>query len=165
MIVSIGLLMLLSFPSPSIQYSIDCLALDFNCGSLGDTMGDICLTFKSQKRRRSVDNNLLTSLDDEEDEATLQDLSASEPSFHPRATHLSHRNQQHLSKIYKVKEALSSEEAHMMLSTSGRYRRAPVKRQLRDECCNLNHHIPCVFEEVAEYCITLKPGVYNCTSP
>ncbi|XP_064083519.1 uncharacterized protein LOC135199427 isoform X2 [Macrobrachium nipponense] len=151
-------LVMLHLPQPSSSYEIECLSVDFDCGDIGNTLASVCLRYKDYidpRQRRSADNCTAHS--------------AKSPSLvHPRATHLSMADEEPLKALKEEEEiqhmTLSREEANKMLQSKRRFRRDGERKTPREECCNNDSFRRCSFEEVAEYCIELRPGVNTCSS-
>ncbi|XP_064083521.1 uncharacterized protein LOC135199429 isoform X2 [Macrobrachium nipponense] len=157
-------LVTLHLPQLSSSYEIECLSVDFDCGDITNTFASVCLRHNNyiepgpayiSKQRRSADN--------------YTTLSAKSPSLvHPRATHLSMADEEPLKALKEEEEiqhtTLSREEANKMLQSKRRFRRDGVRITPREECCNNDSFRRCSFEEVAEYCIELLPGVNTCDS-
>ncbi|XP_064083797.1 uncharacterized protein LOC135199563 isoform X3 [Macrobrachium nipponense] len=163
-----SLVALLPLPQPSSSYEIECLSVEFDCSNITYTLGRVCLRHNNYidpglshvyRERRSADNYTVHS--------------AKSPSLvHPRATHLPMADEEPLKALkVEVEEeiqhmTLSREEASKMLWSKRRFRRDGVRRTPREECCRIENEQPrlCNFEEVAEYCIELRPGVNTCDS-
>nr|ASM94212.1 insulin-like androgenic gland hormone [Pandalus platyceros] len=157
MIVAVVVLALSSLLRSSVGYSIECLTVDFDCGDIGETLGSICKactmytspgpTYVSRKRR-SVEPSAMPFVNT--------------PT--PGLSNLPLDQQQNVFKMEMKGITLSPEEANMMLQSNPRFRRELVRKDPREECCSFNNFRRCVFEEVAEYCLTLHDGVNNCTN-
>ncbi|XP_066944615.1 uncharacterized protein [Macrobrachium rosenbergii] len=151
-------------PQPSSSYEIECLSVDFDCGDITNTLASVCL------RHNNYINPGPTYVSKERRSADIYTVpSTKSPSLaHPRATHLTMADEE-TQKVSKVEEeiqhmTLSREEANNMLHSKRRFRRDSVRRSPREECCNNASFRRCNFEEVAEYCIELRPGVNTCSS-
>nr|AHA33389.1 insulin-like androgenic gland factor [Macrobrachium nipponense] len=159
-------LVALHLPQPLSSYEIECLSVDFDCGDITNTFASVCLRYNNyinpgptyiSRQRRSADNYTVYS---------AKSLSL----VHPRATHLTMADEEPL-KALKVEEeeeihhmTLSRREANKMLQSKRRFRRDGVRKTPREECCSNASFRRCSFEEVAEYCIELRPGVNTCSS-
>nr|BAJ78349.1 insulin-like androgenic gland factor [Macrobrachium lar] len=169
-----SLVALLHLPQPSSSYEIECLTVEFDCSNITYTLSRVCLRHNNyidpgpsyiSRGRRSVDNYT------QGPNYTVP--STKSPSLvHPRATHLTMADVKPLkeSKVEEEEEArmqhltLSREEASKMLQSKRRLRRDNVRKTPREECCNNDSFRRCTFEEVAEYCIELNPGINTCGS-
>nr|WOL31138.1 insulin-like androgenic gland hormone [Palaemon carinicauda] len=159
-------LLALCLMQPSSGYTIECLSVDFDCGDIPQTLASVCRVYKPfvpfnqpfiTKRRRSVSNS------------TQLPIECSSPFFHPRATHLTKAKADEgsvmaLEMPSEIRDMfISQEKANMMLQSNRRLRRHGQRNTPRDECCAVKDC--CTFEEVAEYCVEVRPGALTCERP
>nr|BAJ84108.1 insulin-like androgenic gland factor [Palaemon paucidens] len=150
---------------PASSYTIECLSVDFDCGDMTTTFASICKRYNGyinpgpayiSKERRSVRN------------FTEHPTKSSPTFFHPRATHLTKADEETLKTLempWEISDmSLSRKEANTMLHSNRRHRRDSVRKTPREECCSNTTFRRCTYEEVAEYCIEVRPGVNTCSS-
>nr|QOD42429.1 insulin-like androgenic gland hormone 2 [Lysmata vittata] len=125
-------------PQETSGYNITCLAFDFDCGQLADTMSLLCKVYRShidERRRRSVNQSQPSPLRNFQGIRTLP---------------------------FKMYEELTQETTNTSLNIrGGRFRRNTRRNttNVYNECCQQPN---CTYNDLREYCEILQDGIYTC---